>query len=117
MSARQLAKFLRFRRYSDAFLHPDLRDAMDDEGFGWGQTGGDHGAYLSHGGAYGGFLASADNGNGACVPGSGPVRTCIMQFHINVEVAVMVNSFVTGCSGPGTNLSRIVADAFDAAYV
>ncbi|MGB3246068.1 MAG: serine hydrolase domain-containing protein [Sulfitobacter sp.] len=110
MSARQLAKYLRFRRYSDAFLPPVTRETMDDERFGWRTIQGDQGAYLEHGGAYGGLL------NGTCVSGSGPLRTQIMQFPINVEAAVMVNSFVTGCnSGPA--LDQILRNAFDAAFI
>jgi CubicO group peptidase (beta-lactamase class C family) len=108
MSARQLAKFLRMRRYSDSFLPPDLRAEMDDNDnqFGWLTIEGDEGTYLRHGGAYGTCTG------GTLGRGSGPLRTCIMQFPIQVEAAVMVNSFVGACA----NLDRIVADAFDAAY-
>lgn len=108
MSVRQLAKYMRFRRYSTAFLPQTLRGQMDDERFGWRTIGGDHGTYLRHGGAYGGCV------NGNPVPGSGPLRASIMEFPINVEAAVLVNSFVTNC---GTSLDAIVRDAFDDAYV
>lgn len=114
MSARQLAKYLRFRRYSNAFLPADARDMMDDDEnrFGWRTIQGDQGTYLEHGGAYGGF----SNTSQSCVPGSGPVRTQIMQFPINVEAAITVNSFVNGCNS-GPPLDRILADAFDAAFI
>ncbi|MEX0285498.1 MAG: serine hydrolase domain-containing protein [Paracoccaceae bacterium] len=108
MSARQLAKYLRFRRYSNAFISAGLRDEMDDQRYGWRTIQGDQGTYLRHGGAYGG------QSNGNCVRGSGPLRTCIMQFPVNVEVAVTVNSFVITCT---SSLDRMIADAFDAAYV
>ena len=87
---------------------------MDSERFGWRQVNGEHGSYLQHGGAYGG---PDGDGSGTCLPGSGPLRTCIIQFPINVEVAVTVNSFVNGCSGPNTSLTRLITDAFDDAFV
>lgn len=112
MSARQLAKYLRFRRYNTDFLPADAREMMDENYFGWRKIQGDQGAYLEHGGAYGGW----DADQGKCVPGSGPVSTQIMQFPIHIEAAIMVNSFVSGCNtGPGLN--RILADAFDASFI
>jgi hypothetical protein len=53
-------------------------------------------------------------GNANPVPGSGPLRASIMEFPINVEAAVLVNSFATSC---GTSLDAILRDAFHAAYV
>lgn len=112
MSARQLAKYLRFRRYNTDFMPADARQMMDDNRYGWQTIQGDQGEYLEHGGADGGW----DSIKRECVDGSGPVRTQIMQFPIHVEAAITVNSFVSGCNNvPG--LDRILADAFDAAFL
>ena len=108
MSVRHLAKFLRFRRYSDAFLPAGLRAEMDDKRLGWLTAAGDHGTYLRHGGAYGGRRA-----DGTVDLGSGPMRGTIMEFPYGVEVAVLVNSFYIDVDG---SLDGAVKDAFDASF-
>lgn len=97
LSAYDLAKYLAFRRYSEVLLSESNREKMDEELYGWFTVAGDHGLYLQHGGSF---------------TVSGPLRAVIMQFPINVEAVVLVNSNLV----PDSGLKYVVRNAFDAAW-
>jgi CubicO group peptidase (beta-lactamase class C family) len=97
LSAYDLARYMAFRRYSEVLLSESNREKMDEECYGWLTIPGEHGPYLHHGGSF---------------TVSGPLRAVIMQFPINVEAAVLVNSNPT----EGSGIKNVVKDAFDAAW-
>lgn len=96
LSAVDLAAYMAFRRYSNVIVSNANSELMDNERYGWQTIVGTHGTYLRHGGAF---------------DASGPLRAQIMQFPIEVEVAVLVNSNLSSSS-----LQNIIKNAYDAAW-
>jgi CubicO group peptidase (beta-lactamase class C family) len=99
MSANGIASFMSHLRYTNVFLSPGWRAQMYDGELGIDEYAGDHGTYLGHGAVW-----SKGSGRG--------MRGCAMSFHIQVDVALLVNS-----RGDYPSACTVVTDAFDAAWV
>jgi len=101
MSSVDLARFLVYLRYTDDILDSKTRELMNDNFLGWhdptvfaAHVDGRFGTYRGHGGTYG-------------------MQNCMINFHINVEAVVAVNS----SGGSFTvHLCRELKTAFDEAW-
>ena len=102
LSAYHLAAFLAHLRYDDAILSPATRQLMDDERLGWIPIqGANSEIYLSHGG---------DLWYPKCGKG---MTGAIMNFPINVQVSLLINSL--NCDLPSKN--NILKDAYEGAWI
>ena len=86
LSANELTSFLAHLRFTEDILNDDTRTMMDELFLGWlnpdeflGFIEGDYGVYRSHGGDY----------PSGSVPG---MTGCMMNFHINVQATLLINS-------------------------
>ena len=106
LSSRELGRFMVYLRYTETVLSAETRNAMDTGALGWMEPSqsiwstGAFGTYLNHAGDWG-------------RPPQGEAHTCIMKFHINVEVSLVINSQETM---PG-HQCLVLRDAFDDAWV
>ena len=112
LSSRELGAFMAYLRYTDVVLSAETRKAMDTGFFGWADPSqrsyatGAFGTYHSHAGDW---VRPPQPG----LPGAGEAHTCIMKFHINVEVSLVINS-QRGFSGSQCTVLR---NAFDASWI
>jgi D-alanyl-D-alanine carboxypeptidase len=104
LSAYNLANLMANIRYNDAILSPAMRSLMDTQKLGWSSIAGQHGDYLSHGGAL--WFDDAD------YPDRREMQGCVMKFPIHVEAVLLVNSSTENDVRPCTKLQQ----AFDAAW-
>jgi D-alanyl-D-alanine carboxypeptidase len=104
LSARELAAFLAHITYNDDVLSPAVRAQMDALALGWSplnNTLGQFGQYLAHGGSI--TILTAPGGR---------VRTAIVKFSIQCEVALVANSSIEGSPDP----VGLAIQSFDAAW-
>ncbi|MEM9838083.1 MAG: serine hydrolase domain-containing protein [Pseudomonadota bacterium] len=101
MSAVDMARFLVYLRYTEDILDNDTKDMMNNLFLGWhdpsvfvAHVDGVFGNYRGHGGNFG-------------------VETCMMNFNIQVEAVVMVNSD-NGVFG--SHLCQALKNAYDQAW-
>ena len=108
LSARELAQFLAYVRYSDKILTPATRKLMDENYLGWmapdeWDLNYEHGAYLGH---RGDLRWNKDD------PAKRVGMTSlILNYPNGVQVAVLVNSL-----GTYGQIHTQLASAFDAAW-
>lgn len=106
MSAVELARLLAFVRFSDTIIDAETREEMDDLYLGWLDPQA-FAAYVQstlfpsvtfrgHGGDYVGVIG------------------CMVNFHINVQASLVINS--TG-GDIGGHACQVLRDAFDSAWV
>ena len=106
LSANELASFLAFLRFTNEIIGPATRELMDELFLGWldpvafaGFVQGTFGVYRAHGGDY-------QSGNRG-------MTGCMMNFHINVQTSLVINSVGGNLGGHACTLLK---DAFDAAW-
>jgi CubicO group peptidase (beta-lactamase class C family) len=98
LSANGIASFISHVRYTDKLVSAKARALMVDGQLGLKAYNGKHGTYHGHGAVW------------AQAGGRG-MRGCVMSFHIQVDVALLVNSrgdYPSGCA--------VVVEAFDNAW-
>jgi len=113
LSAVELGALLAYMRYTDEIIDDSIRDLMNTGYLGWlnpvrfagfivsPDADGDWGIYRAHGG-------DSANGN---VRG---MTSCMMNYPINVEAVVLINSRGNNISG---HACRVLRDAYDDAWV
>ncbi|GIM94596.1 serine hydrolase domain-containing protein [Paractinoplanes toevensis] len=98
LSANGIASFISHVRYTTKLVSAAARSLMVDEQVGLKAYNGKFGTYHGHGAVW-----AQSGGRG--------MRGCVMSFHIEVDVALLVNSrgdYPSGCA--------VVVDAFDNAW-
>lgn len=113
LSAVELAAFLAHIRFDDGVLSDQARAIMNQNSLGWMDKDnywwitGDYLAYRMHGGD---LLYGPEPWKG--------VDTCIADFPIEVQVALLINSQgATDYGGNGAYQCEFLGDAFDGAWV
>jgi CubicO group peptidase (beta-lactamase class C family) len=113
LSAVELGALLANMRYTDAVIDDSIRNLMNEDFLGWlnpvtfagfvvsPDVEGDWGIYRAHGG----------DSASAAVPG---MTSCMMNFPINVEAVLLINSRANNFSGHACTVLR---DAYDDAWV
>ena len=98
ISANGIASFISHVRYTNKLVSPAARKLMVDDGLGLNAYDGEYGTYHGHGAVW-------------AMSGGRGMRGCVMSFHIQVDVALLVNSrgdYPSGCA--------VVKNAFDNAW-
>lgn len=108
LSTVELARFLGFLRFTEAILDAETRDLMDELFLGWLDPVA-FGAYVS--GTFADYRAHGGDYPLGDVPG---MTGCMMNFHINVQASLLINSRGGNLGGHACTLLR---DAFDGAWV
>lgn len=106
-SARELAQFQAYRRYSNAVLSQKTRSLMDNGYLGW-MTPGQYGSWTS--GLFGTYRL---HGGDWLKDGNKELHTCVVDFTQGIQVSLIINSN----TGAGPYQCNALKLAYDAAWV